>query len=159
MHPNAKLIETFYTAFKNKDVDTLASLYHPDVHFTDPAFGDLRGKMPAAMWRMLLSNNESNLEVTFRDIQADDTRGSAHWDARYIFTATGRPVLNRIDASFEFKDGKIIRHIDRFDMHRWSRQALGLSGLLLGWTPIVRNKVQKNARGRLDAYVAKHGLK
>ena len=29
-----------------------------------------------------------------------DTTGRAHWDAHYRFSATGRLVLNRIDAAF-----------------------------------------------------------
>ena len=76
---------------------------------------------------------------------ADDATGVAHWDARYSFSATGRKVLNRIDASFRFRDGLIVHHVDRFSFYRWSRQALGPVGLLLGWTPLVRNKVRAQA--------------
>ena len=63
---------------------------------------------------------------------------------------------NIIDAEFEFKDGKIFRHDDQFDFWRWSRQALGPAGLLLGWTPILRNKVQKTARKGLEDFIAKN---
>jgi hypothetical protein len=94
--------------------------------------------------------------VTFRDVTADDARGSAHWDARYTFTQTGRKVLNRIDAAFEFAGGAIVRHIDTFDLYRWSRQALGPVGMVLGWTPLVRNKVRKSAASALAAWETKH---
>ena len=73
--------------------------------------------------------------------------------ARYTFSATGRKVLNRIDASFEFRDGLIVRHIDRFDFWRWSRQALGTPGLLLGWTGFLRGKVRAKAAASLAAFV------
>ena len=66
---------------------------------------------------------------------------------------------NAIDATFEFRDGLIVRHVDRFDFWRWSRQALGPIGLLLGWTPILRRKVRRTVRRTLDAYLQKNGIK
>ena len=57
-------------------------------------------------------------------------------------------------ASFRFADGLIAEHDDEFDFYRWSRQALGTSGLLLGWTPIVRNAVRRRAREGLDEFMA-----
>jgi hypothetical protein len=85
------------------------------------------------------------MAVTFRDVRADDTTGSAHWTATYTFSGTGRHVVNEIDASFRFADGLIIRHVDSFDFWRWSRMALGTSGLLLGWTPYLRSKVRQRS--------------
>jgi hypothetical protein len=46
----------------------------------------------------------------------------------------------------------IAEHEDDFDFHRWSRQALGTSGLLLGWTPLLRDAVRRRARARLDEF-------
>jgi hypothetical protein len=48
--------------------------------------------------------------------------------------------------------GKIIRQVDSFSLWRWSRQALGTRGLLLGWTPIVKNKVQAQAANSLRQF-------
>ena len=153
-HPHAVLINRFYGAFTNRDWATMASCYHPDVHFTDPVF-DLSGPRVAQMWRMLCTQGK-DLQLTFSGVQADDKAGSAHWDARYTFSKTGRPVLNQIDAHFEFSDGLIHRHIDRFDFWRWSRQALGAPGVLLGWSGFLRGKVQQQAARSLDSFVAKH---
>jgi hypothetical protein len=105
------------------------------------------------MWRMFCETPGSDLMVTFRDVEADDARGTAHWDARYTFSLTGRKVENSIDASFEIEHGKIVRHTDRFDFWKWSRMALGVPGVLLGWTPIVRGKVQSQARDRLEKFM------
>lgn len=153
-HPHAVLITRFYTAFSNRDWATMASCYHPEVHFNDPAF-DLHGQRVAQMWRMLCTQGK-DLQLTFSGVQADDKVGSAHWDARYTFSKTGRQVLNQIDAQFEFSDGLIHRHIDRFDFWRWSRQALGAPGVLLGWSSFLRGQVQQQAARSLDAFVAKH---
>ena len=82
--------------------------------------------------------------------------GRAHWDARYTFSGTGRKVLNRIDARFEFRDGLIVRHVDNFDFWRWARQALGVPGWLLGGSSFLRHKVQARAAASLAAFVAKN---
>jgi ketosteroid isomerase-like protein len=155
VHPNAELVTRFYTAFQRRDGAAMSACYAPGIVFSDPVFPRLEGAHAGAMWRMLCERG-ADLEVSFRDVAADDTRGSAHWDARYTFAQTGRKVLNRIDATFEFADHAIVRHVDSFDLHRWARQALGPIGLLLGWTPLVRNKVRKSAASALAAWEAKH---
>lgn len=155
MHSNAELVTRFYTAFQRRDGAAMAACYAPGVVFSDPVFPRLEGPHAGAMWQMLCERG-TDLEVTFRDVTCDDARGSAHWDARYTFSQTGRKVLNRIDATFEFADGAIVKHIDSFDLYRWSRQALGPIGLLLGWSPVVRNKVRKSAAASLAAWERKH---
>ena len=87
---------------------------------------------------------------------ADDSLGQTHWEPRYTFSATGRPVHNVIDAAFTFEAGRIVRHVDTFDLWRWSRMALGFKGLLLGWSPTLRNAVRRQARRGLDAWIARH---
>lgn len=147
------LIERFYTAFAARDADGMAACYTPDVIFEDPAFGELHGDQARGMWRMLCARAK-DLQVTVSDIHADASRGSAHWEAIYTFSQTGRRVHNKIDANFEFRDGLIAVHRDRFDFWAWSRQALGAPGLLLGWTPFLRNKVRAQARAGLQKFLA-----
>ena len=106
------------------------------------------------MWKMLTSR-AADLAVEVSDVRADDRVGSAHWEARYTFSATGRHVHNVIEASFELRDGLISRHTDTFDFWRWSRQALGPAGYLLGWSSVIRNKVRGTAARGLDAFMAK----
>lgn len=150
-HPHAQLVAQFYTAFQRRDPDGMVACYHPEIRFSDPVFPDLRGARAGAMWRML-NERASSLDITFRDVRADDHTGAAHWEARYPFTATGRQVHNVIEATFEFRDGKIVRHVDRFDLWRWSSMALGFKGKLLGWTPLVRIAIQRTAARGLAEY-------
>lgn len=153
-HPHALLIARFYEAFQRRDAATMAACYHRDVHFSDPVFPDLRGPQAGAMWAMLCARG-TDLRVEPSGIRADDARGAAHWDARYTFSGSGRKVHNAIDATFEFRDGLIVRHIDRFDFWRWARQALGPTGLLLGWTPFLRGKVRAQAARSLAGWIAR----
>ena len=150
---NADLIRRFYAAFAARDGATMAGLYAPDAHFSDPVFVDLRGEEPGAMWRML-TGRADDLKVELLEHEADGDRGSARWVAHYTFTQTGRPVENHVRASFRFADGLIAEHRDEFDFHRWSRQALGTPGLLLGWTPLLRAAVRRRARAGLDEFLA-----
>lgn len=151
------LINKFYTAFQAKDYKTMQSCYHDEAVFSDPAFQNLSSKEVKAMWQMLLTAS-ADLRVEFGRVQSNGTSGKAHWEAWYTFTTTGRKVHNIIDAEFEFKDGKIFRHTDKFGFWRWSRQALGTSGLLLGWTPIVRNKVRETAKRRLSKFLSENKI-
>lgn len=152
---NGALITSFYQALSRRDWAAMSACYHPDVHFSDPVF-DLHGDRARAMWQMLCTRGR-DLEVEFRDVSSEGESGRAHWDARYTFSATGRKVLNRIDAHFTFRDGLIVRHEDTFDFYLWSRQALGLPGLLLGWSSVLQNKVRAQAARGLAAFTSSPG--
>jgi ketosteroid isomerase-like protein len=154
MHPHARLIEQFYTSFGKRDAEAMVACYHADIVFSDEVFPRLEGSRAAEMWRMLLARS-IDLAIDFSGVAADVASGRAHWDARYTFTKTGRHVLNQVDATFEFRDDKIVRHVDRFDFWRWSRQALGVPGVVLGWTPLLRTAVRRQAAEQLDAWLAR----
>ena len=155
MHPHEQLIHTFYAAFGRRDAAAMVACYHPEIVFFDPAFRQLTGPAAGAMWTMLCARGK-DLTIEHSAVTADDVRGAAHWVARYTFTKTGRPVVNRIDAAFEFADGKIIKHTDSFDLWRWTRMALGSTGLLLGWLPPVQSAITKQALGDLKTWMTKH---
>jgi hypothetical protein len=40
-------------------------------------------------------------------------------------------VVNTIAAQFQFKNGLIIKHVDEFDLYKWSKQAFGVTGFYL----------------------------
>ena len=150
---NAELISRFYQAFQRQDAEAMAACYAPDVQFSDVVFVGLKGREAGDMWRMLCSRAK-DFSLSFTEVQADEQQGSARWTAQYTFSATGRPVVNEIRAEFVFKDGLIIEHRDHFDLWRWSRQALGLKGLLLGWLPSVQAAIRRQARQGLSGFQA-----
>ncbi|MDP2242932.1 nuclear transport factor 2 family protein [Pseudomonas sp.] len=152
-HPNAELITRFYQAFQQRDAETMAACYGEDVRFSDPVFEDLRGSEAADMWRMLTARAQ-NFSLTFSNVQADERQGSAQWVATYLFSQTGNTVVNRIDAHFIFRDGKIVEHHDHFGLWRWARQALGAKGVLLGWAPPVQSAIRRQAAKGLAQFRA-----
>ena len=153
-HANEKLIESFYCAFQRLDWQSMAECYHPQVCFADPVFISLNAQEVTDMWHMLCTKAR-DFELEYSHIYADDQFGSARWVVAYRFPQTGRLVKNVIFAEFQFSEGKIIRHSDHFGFWRWSISALGLSGLLLGWSGYLRRKVQQQALTGLHAFAKK----
>jgi hypothetical protein len=151
-----QLINTFYTAFQNKDWQTMQSCYHDDVVFSDPVFRYLQGKEAKAMWHMLVTSGK-DLTLQFSKVKANEKKGSCHWEAFYTFSKTGNKVHNIIDAKFEFKDGKIYAHVDSFNLWRWSSMALGVGGMLLGWSPLIKGRVRSLARRNLKKFMEANG--
>ena len=152
---NAQLITNFYEAFAKGDAEAMVACYHNDIQFHDPAFGDLQGEDAKNMWRMLIGRNKGNIHITFSNIVANEKTGSANWRAEYVFSQTNRKVINVIAAKFEFADGKIIKHTDSFDIYKWTKQALGIKGYLLGWTGFMRNQIQQQSGKLLKKYTEK----
>jgi len=129
----------------------MARCYSDKARFSDPVFPNLEAGQVQAMWRMFCVS-ETEIAVTFSDVEGGDERGSARWEASYVFPKTRRHVDNKIAASFEFEGGLIVRHVDSFDFYRWTRMALGPAGLVLGWTPVVQNRVRAQAAAQLARF-------
>ncbi|MBL4708955.1 MAG: nuclear transport factor 2 family protein [Flavobacteriales bacterium] len=147
-------IEQFYTAFSAGDLKEMLNCYHDEIVFEDPAFGQLKGVRAKAMWQMLLSRREkSGLTLQFSLDQNSDNK--ATWIATYNYGPKKRKVVNSISAQFKFKDEKIIQHTDSFDLWKWTQQALGTSGYLLGWSNFMKQKIQKTTHKALDQFIAK----
>jgi ketosteroid isomerase-like protein len=149
---NERLIRQFYESFARGDVEGMIACYADEIEFSDPAFGRLAGADAKNMWKMLVERGRGNIRIEFANVSADADKGAADWTADYVFSKTGRKVFNEIHAEFEFKDGRILRHNDTFDIWKWSKQALGPSGLLLGWSSFMQNKIRQNARESLREY-------
>ena len=154
MHPNEKLLYSFYSHLGRLNAPGMCQCYQREVVFSDPIFPSLKSWEAAAMWHMLCDRS-AEINVDVLDIHADDERGVAKWEARYVYSDTGRPVHNIITSKFKFYQGKVIRQKDDFDLWRWSRMALGAKGVLLGWSSAFQEKLRQMARRRLKQYIRK----
>lgn len=142
--------ERFYSSFAAGDAEGMLAEYAPDVVFEDPVFGELRGSDAMDMWRMLCAA-ATDLTIEHRIVSADDRAAEVAWTARYTFS-TGRPVTNVVTAHMRFEGGRIVEHRDDFSLWRWCSQALGPTGRMLGWTPMMASKVRANARSGLRSF-------
>lgn len=158
MSPQA-LLKRFYAAFATLDARTMQSCYAPHAQFEDPLFSLQGSEQIGAMWQMVCQTIRNGGQAVWRletrDLEAaGGERGSAHWEARYRSGAAGRMVRNAVDAQFTFEDGLIAAHTETYDFWRWSRQALGPTGLVMGWTPLLRSQVRRQAQGKLERFLA-----
>lgn len=152
---NEQLVERFYAAFQKLDYATIQDCYDDEVIFQDPAFGVLRGPDVKYMWEMLCKNAK-NFSLVFSDIEKQDEEYiTCKWTANYTFSATGRRVKNVIRAYIRVQNGKITEHTDYFNFWKWSRQALGLSGWLLGWSSFYQSQVRLKALDTLKTFIEK----
>lgn len=155
-YAQAAVIHKLYQAFQHHDGEAMASVYHPDATFEDPAFGTLKGKEIGAMWKFLLELSQRQIAIRYSQVDVHNGIGTAHWDADYRFSLTGFYIDNHIDSRFSFKDGLIYSQQDHFDFHRWSALAIGLPGQLLGGTPFLKAYFQSQVRQRLADWMKTH---
>ena len=127
---NKQIIENFYRAFAASDIEGMLSCYHDKIQFEDPAFGKLEGDRAKNMWRMLLLSSNGEIKLSFSNVEADETSGSAYWIAEYYFSKTGRKVINHV--------------------------ALGMTGVLIGWSSFFKHKMQKGTNTLLDNFMRKN---
>jgi hypothetical protein len=144
-----ELVTSFYEGFKNLNHEKMKEAYHPDAVFSDPVFLNLNYNDTNKMWKMLCLKAK-DFHLRFKIVEISDSKAVVRWEADYLFSKTNRQVKNIVTAEIFFKDGKIIRHRDDFDFWRWSAMALGPIGLIMGWTPFLKKKVQAQAMDQLS---------
>lgn len=153
MSINEQTINKFYSAFQQLDYASMQNCYHPEAVFNDPAFGLLDVNETRAMWE-LLCKRAKGFSLVFGNIKLlDEEYTTCDWTASYLFSKNKRRIVNKITAHMKFKDGLIIEHTDAFDIYRWCRQALGLPGILFGWSPWMNKRVQKQSRKELEKFM------
>ncbi|MBC7937361.1 MAG: nuclear transport factor 2 family protein [Rhizobacter sp.] len=153
MDANEQLISNFYTAFQKRDAATMNACYSDDIVFYDPVFELLEHGRAKDMWEMLCKNAK-DLTITYGNIKdLGDDYYNCDWVATYTFSQTGRKVVNNVKAHMKIQDGKIVEHSDAFSLHKWSAQALGFSGWLLGWNAYFRRKIKNKATRNLIAFI------
>lgn len=130
--------------------------YHADATFSDEVFINLNAAQAKVMWQMLISAGK-DLQLVYKNVELNGETASANWIATYTFSLTKRKVVNDIQAVFELKDGLIYRHRDHFNFYKWSRMAFGIKGILLGWLPFFRKKIQQVSMQKLEAFMKKNG--
>jgi len=152
MNEKEKIIHKLYSALQDLDYEGMIKCYHPEATFEDPVFRLGTKNEIAGMWTMLCKRAKK-FELKYYDVRVYGKEGEAQITAKYLFSQTDRMVHNQISAHFKFKDGLIIEQVDFFDFWKWSRQALGLTGLLLGWSTFLQNKVRKQADENMQQFI------
>lgn len=152
---NIDLLHQFYGSFSRGEAEGMISCYHDNINFKDPAFGELHGEKAKSMWRMLLSQRRK-IKIDYEILEVSSKSACVEWKANYKYGPNKRKVHNHVMAYFKFEDGKIIKHRDRFNLWNWSKQALGITGYLLGWSGYLKSKIQARTNHLLEDYIQKN---
>lgn len=135
----------YWDALAACDGAAMATCYAGDADFQDEVF-QLHGADIGTMWAGLFRPG-AKVTVKTHPLKETGEVVTGTWEAWYEFQ--GRPIHNVIHSTFLLKDGLIVSQRDRFNFWKWTRMALGLKGTLLGWTPMVRKAVQRQAMKRI----------
>ncbi len=155
MEDNKQIVERFYTSFAKLDATAMNNCYSDDIVFFDPVFGLLKNEEAKSMWKMLCKNAKGFSLTHGNIVSLDDEYVTCDWVATYLFSATGKQVVNKVKANMRLQDGKIIEHSDAFSVHKWSKQAFGIIGVLLGWNSIFQNKIKNTTKKNLLVFMQK----
>lgn len=150
---NEELLEKFYTSFAQKNHKGMIECYHEKIKFKDPVFGILIKSKACEMWKMLLSKKDNSFSISYSDIETSNNTGQINWVAEYNYGPQNRKVINKVSSKFTFSEGKIIEHIDYFNLWRWTRQAIGVKGYLLGWSIFMKHRIRLKANIALNKYM------
>jgi SnoaL-like domain len=156
------VVGRFFEAFAASDWQTMARCYHDKASFSDPVYPDLREERIVYMWHQLLggietskskrgskkSSSLNNLKLEYRVLFGDERKAQVQWTATYLYEK--RSVSNQVLSTLAIWDDKIVRQVDEYNFWRWSRQALGLTGLAFGAMPWYQRSVQRSAQSRLE---------
>lgn len=155
MSDMAGTIASLYAAVDARDSEAIATCYHPNARFRDALF-DVRGAEIVAMWRMVTDRSE-DLRVVVDDIRPlGAAKALARWRAAYTFPDTRRPVVNETRSVYRFaEDGRIIEHIDAFNLREWATQALGWKGSTLARVPGGAGVLRRAAHRQLAQFMAR----
>ena len=153
MNSNKELINNFYSAFQQLDFQGMASCYDENIIFYDPLFGLLSDREVNSMWEMICTT-AVDFSLTYGNIlELDDAYCTCDWISSATFPGTNRRVVNKVRANMRFSEGKIIEHSDAFSIHQWSKQAMGLSGELLGWNSFFQRGIKNRAKKNLNQFL------
>jgi hypothetical protein len=146
-----QLVEQFLTAYQSLNHNAMAACCHQSARFADIAFRLNGRKQIHAMWHMICENG---IEVEVQTVEERGDEVHARVVDTYVFSDTGRPVVNPILCRFQFRDGLIIEHLDECDALEWARQAFGgLKGEIAGRIGFLR---RRTARKKIRKFIAMH---
>lgn len=150
-----QIIDSFFRAFAKHDYATMNKFYHTEAQFSDPVFRFLQGNEIKAMWHMLCESGK-DLQISHGSIGVFDNSAKVKWKAIYTFKKTGHIIHNEINSEFFLKDNLIINQFDTFNFYRWTKMALGTTGIFLGWSKMLQDKIRNNARQQLQKFIKEH---
>jgi ketosteroid isomerase-like protein len=145
---NWTLVEQHYKAIQAKDADAILAVYAADCRIDHPLIGRMsKDEFSKAVQAFIRQTPDYELE--FQISHAGAQRVDAEWALTHVFHLTGRTIRLAGATTYFLSANRITRHIDQFDRRAWSRQAMGMTGLVLSFVPGWRSFVERELRRAL----------
>ncbi|SDD35446.1 Ketosteroid isomerase-related protein [Niabella drilacis] len=149
---NIEIIESFFTAFGNRNHQAMNALYSDDIVYSDPLFGMLEGQQVMDKWEMICRDIRDFRLTVIKSEEIDHEYATCQWKATWYSSRSKKQIVFDAKSFMRFGGGKIIEHSDGFSLTKWIAQAYGLRGQFFGWLNFMKRKVQREYRGRLERF-------
>eukprot|EP01117_Protostelium_nocturnum_P003508 TRINITY_DN1457_c0_g1_i1.p1 TRINITY_DN1457_c0_g1~~TRINITY_DN1457_c0_g1_i1.p1 ORF type:complete len:189 (-),score=47.62 TRINITY_DN1457_c0_g1_i1:146-712(-) len=173
-----QLLQQFFDHWSEKNVAEMEKIVDvSNLRLSDPLYDQLKSDEIISLWKFYCSRPQFNLECKDVSIEEHDVVvrtnplfggfnskakvatpqmttkliGVAEYTISYQ-DAEGRLLTNDVNASFEFKNKKIVEITNKFDLWTWAKQTQGVSGSLLGWTSTAQATCCANAAKELEEF-------
>jgi hypothetical protein len=145
---NWTLVEQLFKAFQSKDTDAIFATYAADCQFDHPLIGRL-SKNEFSMAIRAFMRATPDYELAFQINHTDAKRVDVEWTITHIFHLTAKVIKQHGTTTCFLSNNRIVQQIDKFDRRAWSRQAMGMTGLVLSFVPGWRSFIERELRRAL----------
>ncbi|MGY8811289.1 MAG: nuclear transport factor 2 family protein [Pseudomonadales bacterium] len=124
-----------FAALNKHNLERLAELYDPQIHFTDPLH-DVHGLEALRAYCENLYANVSELQFEFLQCSGiDNEQALLRWNMRYRHPrlAGGESICVPGCSVISFRDGKVYRHVDYYDAGALLYEHIPLLGQVIAW--------------------------
>ena len=144
-----QIMESYFTAFAERDFNKMKLLYHQDISYFDPLCGYLNGDQVISMLEEIYGClNDFRLEQTgIRD------KGDGYFIIDFIVFYTslksGNKIALKIKAYLKMDNQKITEQSHGYSLHDLFKQEFGFVGWLLGWNRLYQNRIKIQTRKKI----------
>ena len=127
----AKMLENYFKAWNNHDVERILSFFTDDCFYEDVALKRIvRGKTELRALLVSVFTDIAGFKMEIKSVFSEGSWGAGEWimSGRFVhssdplLTATGKSFLVRGATVFELSNGKISRNTDYLDLTGFLRQ-------------------------------------
>lgn len=137
--------DQLFRAIRFRDVTRAVAAYASEAQIMHPIVGKLtKDQLSGAL--TVFINRTKTYELHHEIRLAGPASAHVAWSIDHVLFVTGRRVRISGVSELVFEGDRIVLHRDYLSVRDWSRQALGLKGLVLSWIPSWSRFVAREMR-------------
>jgi hypothetical protein len=148
-----KCISKLFTAIETGDTYSIMECYHDFSTIYDPIVGTIYGEV-APYYPSLLATSFLSARIEVTKLVTEKLSGFAEVKIQLTRRESNKVITCRGRLEFEFKDGKICRQVNEYNVWHLMREIDGKPGSLFGMLPSYRRKYKVKILKALNDYYA-----